>query len=189
MVSQVDLQVTLEVIGNDTATAWPSQSHRLNDGGVSPNYRPRPGAVPTAVIEEITTLPPRSQPSLRLHFAFTPFAPALTRRRTPRVHTAAELAIVATIVQFVFPPGTGPRGWALWGTDFNQWSSLQYGLICDFWFVSMIHVMLHWSWVCTIVARRLLKQTEIPDDGIQTILGAGLLIGLLRLVHSLSERP
>ena len=128
-------------------------------------------------------------PGRSLHFAFTPFAPALTRRRTPRVHTAAELAIVATIVQFVFPPGTGPRGWALWGTDFNQWSSLQYGFICDFGFVSMIHVMLHWSWVCTIVARRLLKQTEIPDDGIQTILGAGLLIGLLRLVHSLSERP
>lgn len=90
-----------------------------------------------------------------------------------------SLAIVATIVQFVFPPGTGAKGWALWRMDFNQWSSLQYGLICAFGFASTIHVMLHWSWVCTIVARRLLKQTEIPDDGIQTILGVGLLIGLL----------
>ena len=90
-----------------------------------------------------------------------------------------SLAIVATIVQFVFPPGTGARGWALWGMDFNQWSSLQYGLICAFGFASVIHVMLHWSWVCTIVTRKLLKQTETPDDGIQTILGVGLLIGLL----------
>ncbi len=90
-----------------------------------------------------------------------------------------SLAIVATIVQFVFPPGTGAKGWALWGMDFNQWSSLQYGLICAFGFASTIHVMLHWSWVCTIVARKLMKQSETPDDGIQTILGVGLLIGLL----------
>lgn len=90
-----------------------------------------------------------------------------------------SLAIVATIVQFVFPPGTGAKGWALWGMGFNQWSSLQYGLICAFGFASTIHVMLHWSWVCTIVARKLMKQSETPDDGIQTILGVGLLIGLL----------
>ena len=90
-----------------------------------------------------------------------------------------SLAIVATIVQFVFPPGTGAKGWALWGMDFNQWSSLQYGLICAFGFASIIHVMLHWSWVCTIVARKLMKQSETPDDGIQTILGVVLLIGLL----------
>lgn len=90
-----------------------------------------------------------------------------------------SLAIVATIVQFVFPPGTGARGWTLWTMDFNQWSSVQYGLVCAFGFASVIHVMLHWSWVCTIVARKLMKQSETPDDGIQTILGVGLLIALL----------
>lgn len=63
--------------------------------------------------------------------------------------------------------------------DFNKWYSPQEGLICVFGFARTIHVMLHWSWVCTIVARKLLKQTETPDDGIQTILGVGLLIGLL----------
>lgn len=90
-----------------------------------------------------------------------------------------SLANMAPIVQFVFPPGTGARGWLFWGTDFDQWPSLQYGLIGTFGFASMIHVILHWSWVCTIVARRPMKQTEIPDDGIQTILGIGLLIGMI----------
>jgi hypothetical protein len=82
-------------------------------------------------------------------------------------------------VQFVFPPGTGARGWALWGTDFNQWSSLQYGLICGFGFASTIHIMLHWSWVCGVIARKLLHQRELPDDGIRTVYGVGLLIVLL----------
>ena len=71
-----------------------------------------------------------------------------------------SLAIVATIVQFVFPPGTGAKGWALWGMDFNQWSSLQYGLLSDFGFAITVHVMLHWSWVCTIVGGKLMEQLE-----------------------------
>jgi len=90
-----------------------------------------------------------------------------------------SLAIVATVVQFVFPPGTAAKGWLLWGMNFNQWASVQYAIMAIFGFATVIHVMLHWSWVCTIVTRRLLHQRAIPDDGIQTILGVGLLIGLL----------
>ncbi|RLT19865.1 MAG: hypothetical protein DWI29_04760 [Planctomycetota bacterium] len=63
--------------------------------------------------------------------------------------------------------------------DFHQWSSLQYGLTCAFGFATANHVMLHGSWVFTIVARRPVKQTEFPDDGVQKIHGVGLLIGLL----------
>lgn len=90
-----------------------------------------------------------------------------------------SLAIVATILQFVFPPGTGAKGWLLWGMNFNQWSSIQYGVLAAFGIACVLHVMLHWSWVCTIVAKKLLRNTIVPDDGVQTILGVGFLIVLL----------
>ena len=68
MGSQITQQVALQVIGNDTARAWRSQSHRLNEGGVSTDYRPRPGAASTAVADDLAPLPPvaaSTSPSLR----------------------------------------------------------------------------------------------------------------------------
>lgn len=68
MGSQITQQVALQVIGNDTARAWRSQSHRLNEGGGSTDYRPRPGAASTAVTEDLAPLPPvaaSTSPSLR----------------------------------------------------------------------------------------------------------------------------
>lgn len=68
MGSQITQQVALQVIGNDTARAWRSQSHRLNEGGGSTDYRPRPGAASTAVAEDLAPLPPvaaSTSPSLR----------------------------------------------------------------------------------------------------------------------------
>ena len=68
MGSQITQQVALQVIGNDTARAWRSQSHRLNEGGGSTDYRPRPGAASTVVAEDLAPLPPvavSTSPSLR----------------------------------------------------------------------------------------------------------------------------
>ena len=66
--SQITQQVTLQVIRNDTALAWRSQTQPFNEGGVSTDYRPRPGADPTAVTEDLANLPPVEasiSPSLR----------------------------------------------------------------------------------------------------------------------------
>jgi hypothetical protein len=43
--------------------------------------------------------------------------------------------------------------------------------------------MLHWSWVCNVLASRLARdrRTRI-DDGLQTIYGVGLLIVLLNVI-------
>jgi len=59
---------TPQVIGNDPATAWRSQTQPFNEGDVSTDYRPRPGAAPTAVMEDLATPPPVAacpSPSLR----------------------------------------------------------------------------------------------------------------------------
>ncbi len=93
--------------------------------------------------------------------------------------TFVALSITAVIVQFVFPPGVAAKGWLLWGMNYGQWCSLQFGVLCVLGLGVIVHVMLHWAWVCGVVVRKLLHRKELPDDGIQTVYGVGLLIALL----------
>ncbi len=45
----------------------------------------------------------------------------------------------------------------------------------------LVHVMLHWSWVCNVIASALAGKGRV-DEGMQTIYGVGLLIVLLNVV-------
>ena len=89
------------------------------------------------------------------------------------------LCVTATIVQFVFPPGVAARGVSLWGLCYGQWCSLQFGLIVTLGIGVLVHVMLHWPWVCSVLTKRILGQSKVPDDGIRTVYGVGILISLL----------
>ncbi len=89
---------------------------------------------------------------------------------------------VGTIVQFVFPAGTKADEWLLWGYNFNDWMSVQYATLCLLTLLILIHVMLHWQWVCGIVAKRIMKQKDMPDDGIRTIYGVGALVVIFHIV-------
>ena len=88
-------------------------------------------------------------------------------------------SITAVIVQFVFPPGVAAKGWMLWSMNYGQWCSVQFFFLSVLAFGILVHVMLHWSWVCGVIARKLLHQRDLPDDGIRTVYGVGLLILLL----------
>ena len=89
------------------------------------------------------------------------------------------LSIVSVITQFVFPPGVAAKGWSLWSMNYGQWCSVQFFFLSALAFGILVHVMLHWSWVCGVIARKLLHQRDLPDDGIRTVYGVGLLILLL----------
>ncbi len=91
------------------------------------------------------------------------------------------LSVVAVIVQFVFPPGIAARGWTLWGMRYGQWCSIQFSLVALLALGLLVHIMLHWTWVCSVVTRRILRHRELPDDGLRTLYGVGLLISLLLL--------
>ena len=92
------------------------------------------------------------------------------------------LAAVSVITQFVFPPPANAKGWLLWGATFGQWMSVQFGILCVFGLAILLHVMMHWSWVCGVISTKLLRSKTRMDDGIQTIVGVGLLIVLLHIV-------
>lgn len=91
------------------------------------------------------------------------------------------LCITAVIVQFVFPVGVAARGWMLWGLTYGGWSSLQFALVAILGLGVLVHVMLHWPWVCSVFAKRVLGRGQVPDDGIRTVYGVSLLITLLML--------
>jgi len=94
------------------------------------------------------------------------------------------VSFAAVVVRFVFPPGPAAAGWTLWGLDYDAWGGIQFALLAVLAVGILVHVMLHWSWVCNVIASRLGRRGARVDDGLQTIYGVGLLIGLLLTVGS-----
>lgn len=64
----------------------------------------------------------------------------------------------------------------LWGVDYDAWSDVQAVLLGTILLAILIHIMLHWNWVCGVIATRLLRRSGRVDDGIQTLYGVGTLI-------------
>jgi hypothetical protein len=92
------------------------------------------------------------------------------------------VCFAAVVVRFVFPPGPAAAGWTLWGLDYDAWGGIQFALLAVLAVGILVHVMFHWSWVCNVIASRLAGRGARVDDGLQTIYGVGLLIGLLLAV-------
>jgi len=89
----------------------------------------------------------------------------------------------AVIVRFVFPPAYDARGWTLWGLGLDQWLSVEFAMVALLALGVLIHVMLHWSWVCGVVAARVARNKKAKiDDGAQTIYGVGLLIVIFNVL-------
>jgi hypothetical protein len=79
----------------------------------------------------------------------------------------------------VFPRATHAGGWTLWGLDYDAWSDVQVGLLGTILLAILVHIMLHWNWVCSVIATRLLGRSGKLDDGIQTLYGVGALIAFI----------
>jgi hypothetical protein len=95
----------------------------------------------------------------------------------------AVLIWSTVIVRFVFPPGPDAKGWHLWGLGYDQWATVQFAMVAVLALGVLIHVMLHWSWVCGVVATRLIRDKKAKvDDGTQTLYGVGLLILLFNVL-------
>lgn len=107
------------------------------------------------------------------------------------------LVWVSAVLRFLFPVGPAEQEWQLWGGDVEVWRGFQFAVLCLFALGIVLHVMLHWSWVCGVVARNLLGRPPSRDDGTQTLIGVGVLLGILHLLaaallvawFSLQQRP
>lgn len=99
--------------------------------------------------------------------------------------TFLSFAWVTIVIRYVFPPVTHSAGWRLWGLDIDQWIGCQVSLLAIFSLGILIHLMLHWSWICGVFHSKIWSQKQgrgVPDDGPRTIYGVGLLVLVLNLI-------
>jgi hypothetical protein len=86
---------------------------------------------------------------------------------------------LSVMLQVVFPPGTAASGWRLWGMSYDQWRNVQFGALCIFALLGIEHLVLHWNWVVSIIATRILRLKKRPDEGLQVVIGVGTFITVL----------
>jgi hypothetical protein len=67
------------------------------------------------------------------------------------------LGWVTAMLQIVFPAPTAAVGWTLWGLSYNQWHDAQFISLCAFALLVLVHLMLHWNWVCSVIATHVLR--------------------------------
>lgn len=95
------------------------------------------------------------------------------------------LAATAVIVRFIFPVGTQADHWTLWGYGYDAWVGMLFNMLAVLALGILVHVMLHWNWVCGVVGSRLSKwrgRTVRIDEANQTVYGVGLLVVLFTLM-------
>lgn len=96
-----------------------------------------------------------------------------------------SLVWTSAVVKFVFPAGTKAAGYALWGMSYDRWCDIQFASLAVFCVIVLIHVLLHWAWICNYLASRLSRRkgTRVTiDEGLKTVYGVGFLIVLLTAI-------
>ncbi len=94
----------------------------------------------------------------------------------------STLVWVSATLEIVFPPPTAAQGWTLWGITYDQWRDVQFISLCLLALGLLIHVMMHWSWVCSVIAAQILRTRQRPDEGMQTIYGVATLIVVFHVI-------
>jgi hypothetical protein len=88
----------------------------------------------------------------------------------------------AAVLRFVFPAPTKAAGWTLWGWGYDAWSDFQFASLCVLALGILVHLMLHWNWVCSVLTAQIIKTKDRIEESMQTIYGVGLLIVLLHVI-------
>lgn len=100
----------------------------------------------------------------------------------------AILVMVATglVIRYVLPPGTGGRhgegGLALWGLGRHDWGDVHFWASVALTVLLILHVALHWSWVCSTLKRLLGGNTsESAGQPRDDIYGVGFFVAVVLL--------
>jgi len=97
------------------------------------------------------------------------------------------LLFTTAVLRFVFPVPSASVGWRLWGQSYDAWANFQFILTSIIALAILLHVMMHWSWVCGVVLTKLLRRPNRGkvDDGVQTLWGVAMLIVVVNILGAL----
>lgn len=101
---------------------------------------------------------------------------------TDALAALAMVGMIATgiILRFALPPGTS-RSLALWGLTRHQWGDLHFWLALAALGVVLIHIVLHWTWVVSVVRRWLIGGEQVTPSGRVRALAAAATATVLAL--------
>jgi hypothetical protein len=96
----------------------------------------------------------------------------------------AILTMIGTglIMYFTLPPGSGARGLILWGLGRHDWGDVHFWSAVALGALLILHVALHWSWVCGTIRRLLLGPSTARGrgrSGFDNLYGIGFLAVLI----------
>jgi uncharacterized membrane protein len=91
------------------------------------------------------------------------------------------LAWLMVIPQFAFPSEQESYRFRLWGAGIDDWRRLQMIAFCVFAFLIVVHLTLHWNWICSVTNTLVRSRPAGSDNGSRTLIGVGVLIGILHL--------
>ena len=60
---------------------------------------------------------------------------------------------------FFLPPGSGHA--SIWGLTRHDWGDIHFWIALSMAIVLLIHLSLHWTWLCLTTARHLFRQTAL----------------------------
>jgi len=93
------------------------------------------------------------------------------------------LVAITMLLRFAFPRAQDSYGWTLWGYSYDDFIQAQFVVLAVLTLLILVHVMLHWNWLCSVAQQRVLNSdNKKPDNGWQTIIGVGLMIALLNVL-------
>jgi hypothetical protein len=157
---------------------------------------------PHSLVDEALRRPqPKTSPRIPDRAATTPVPgpDKSVARRGPRVSKTmvnfivdtmllvlvVSLLFTAAVLRFVFPAPSTSAGWMLWGRGYDAWANFQFVVVSIVGLAILLHVMLHWSWVCGVIVTKLLGRSGTKntlDEGQQTLWGVGMLIVVVNLL-------
>lgn len=94
----------------------------------------------------------------------------------------------AGVLAFVFPAREAATGWTLWGVAYQGWLNMHVGLLAVMALAVLLHLVMHWTWVCGFVAARAtrwLGRTVRVDESAKTLYGVVLLITVFVMLGTL----
>lgn len=86
------------------------------------------------------------------------------------------MVLTGLLMEFVLPPGS--RGLQVWGLDRHGWGQVHFWLACVGLGLVLVHVALHWSWVCTTLSRLVLRRSGPGSAWRRNSMGAGVLVAV-----------
>ncbi len=102
------------------------------------------------------------------------------------------LAMIATgyILHFPLPPRTN-KTLMLWGMTRHTWGTVHFWISLGLLATLLVHVVLHWEWIVTVVGRRLHLPSRLPlfRTGLAVVLVLALAGGLFAWIVHLNVNP